>query len=221
MVQVPWVFARSTKQKRTTLLVVALVVALGLIAWSTTWFDEDFENGSGGWFIGFDSAGGGNWQVVNGRYQVLMARDASLSQSLSPRAEVIIEPPYSVETVVRIQQGTPGEAGLVYRCNTVEGVEECRTFSVLADGSYRLGRILRGRLETLPITTAPHRLYTSRDNTLRIEALGDTICFYGNGRLLATVTEEGVHPAGEVGLFARTETEAFFVARFDSITLEP
>jgi len=215
---------RSQGSRRTNPAVAGLllgllaILVLALIAWSTTWFDEDFEDSSGGWFVGLDTTGRGNWRISNGHYEVIMLQRDSLSRSLSPSAESI-EPPFRLETTLRTMGGSPGEAGLVYACIAKDGKEEYRTFGVFADGSYRLGRILRGQLEDLPVATAPRMFRTHGSNTLRIEADGDTIRFYGNGLLLATLAEEGLQSSGEVGLFARSETETFFVARFDSVIL--
>jgi hypothetical protein len=197
---------------------VLVILAVALIAWSTTWFDEDFETTGGGWSVGLDSTGSGNWRVSNGYYEVFMLRRHSVSRSLAPSGAAIAAP-FRLETTVRVMPGNIGEAGLVYACTMDEGEEGCRTFGVFPDGSYRLGRMLRGRLEDLPVATSPLALRSLTPNTLRIEVDGDTIRFYGNDRLLATITEEGLEASGEVGVFARSETEPFFVARFDSVVL--
>ena len=210
---------RQRPQTAIGVLIGVLVISVvALIAWSTTWFEEDFEGTGGGWSIGLDPTGRGNWRVSNGYYEVFVLRRNSVSRSLAPSGESI-SAPFQLETTVRVMPGNIGEAGLVYAYTATDGEEKYGTFGVFADGSYRLGRMLRGRLEDLPIATLPLALRSRRPNTLRIEADGNTVQFYGNDRLLATITEEGVEASGEVGFFARSEEDVFFVARFDSVVL--
>lgn len=195
-----------------------VIIAIALIAWSTTWFDEDFEDAQSGWSVGLDPTGRGSWRISNGFYEVFILHTDSISRSLAPPGE-LIESPFRLESIVRVMPGSTGEAGVIFGYRSSDGQEEYNTFGIFEDGSYRLGRMLRGRLEDLPVTTAPIGLHPARSNTLRIEIDAGVIRFYGNERLLATVTEEGVDASGEVGLFGRSKSDPFFVARFDSINL--
>jgi hypothetical protein len=202
--------------------IVGMVIALsvlglvGVLVWSATIFEDDFSPPKPGWLIGTDPFGNGTWSVVGGEYQVLVSRPRAISSSFAPVKELS---EFCVESAMKIM-GTSArgsEVGLAVAGQGAGQAARFLTFGIFTDGAYRLGRFTAGKIEDLPVTTAPVSLRPAGLlNTLKVVAQGSTLHFYANDQLLATAQQS---PSGRIGFFGRAGRTPFAIGRFDYIRI--
>jgi len=203
-------------------IIVGVVIALGVLGlmgvlvWSATIFEDDFSPPKPGWLIGTDPFGNGTWSVIGGEYQVLVSRPRAISFSFAPVKELS---EFCVESAVRIlaTSARGSEVGLAVAGQGTGQATRFLTFGIFSDGAYRLGRFAAGRIEDLPVATAPLSLRPAGlSNTLRIVAQGNTLHFYANDQLLATAQQTA---SGRIGFFGRAGRTPFAIGRFDYIRI--
>lgn len=206
--------SRRFSSKPGLLVSLALLVGVGVLAWSATLFEDDFDPPQPGWLLGPDPQGNAVWSASEGIYQVLLTRPNAFSTSLAPAGSFS---EFCLEGVVQQAFNNPShaEVGLLFAGSGEEEPASALTFGVFPDGSYRLGRWSDGALVDLPVATPPLKLRREgANNVLRVVVRQDEVRFLANGELLATLQREA---QGEVGFFGRSPAQAFTAGFFDAI----
>ena len=202
--------------------IVGLIIALGILGligilvWSATIFEDNFSPPKPGWLIGADPFGNGTWSIIGGEYQVLVSRPRAISSSFAPVKELS---EFCVESAVKIigTSARGSEVGLAIAGQGTGQAARFLTFGIFIDGAYRLGQFTAGRIENLPVATAPVSVRPAGlFNTLKVVAQGNTLHFYANDQLLATAQQAA---SGRIGFFGRAGRTPFAIGRFDYIRI--
>lgn len=200
------------------LLVLILISGFAFMVWGTTLFQESFNKASQEWLVGPGKKGNATWKFSNNRYQTLVTRPNSVSTSKIPYEKRLSE--YCLKLYLyQFPIARGGEVGIAF--GTGDADSELNTFGIYLNGNYRLGKYTGREIKNLPVTTKSYKLGDgSRVTTeLKVVKEEDVAKFYGDGKLLATISADQVSICKPMAFFGRAGQEPFVQGVFDNLQI--
>ncbi|MGH2593668.1 MAG: serine/threonine-protein kinase, partial [Anaerolineae bacterium] len=172
-------------------------------------FFDDFGDPAGGFPRGENDSAA--WGYTDGEYRLLI----KLANDFEARALRQDFTDYTVEVDATFASEAPGDYGLILSADGATAsyyafvVDNARNFAVIR-------RAQTGSTIVRDWTFAPSLNTGSDANRLRAVHKGDTIAVYGNGVLLAVISDTLELPASRTGLIAASFGSGSIEARFDN-----
>jgi hypothetical protein len=174
-------------------------------------FQDEFSSKKGCWDTA--NSDSGSTAYLDGQYQIAVNStqfDVWGNPGLSFAEDISIE-----VDATKTSGPDSGDYGIICRYQDEQNFYQ---FMVTADGFYGILMVVNGSQQIISsedLLETETVIQGNASNHLRADCIGETLSFYVNGKLVATVNDS-TFTKGDVGLFAGTFDDAGVVAVFDN-----